>query len=371
MLNGKFFAILIGMIVAILAICNTTLETTPNVLENFQGMPQRTVKRMPIAKGPGGQEFALANNYNQMMSASSGFPGLSFSNNSPYQQKYPGKNLGSIYKDSSESFVHKNQQQEEFKLGENQMYMTPPNFQNSLSPRFSSQGYGAYINYNLPDEQFQGVPKNPLTFGKMVSNDYQEGGSQPISEGFCASGGCGSVSTCNSGGMTPNAQLNQRAMMNSMQMDYSNPSYAAANAQAPSSGEFIDELPVNDMSVLGSDGTVGNPVVYDRFIFANQKSRLRGLGCPIRGDNPIVSCNTGWFQVSVTPHIDLQQGAMAVLGGLNNDSAKAMYDLSLVSSGGYDSSIAGVNLSESIDLSTSKLGFAGSSTQDLQFTAFP
>jgi hypothetical protein len=365
MLNGKFFAILIGMIVAILAIWNITLEHTPSVLENFQGMPQRTVKRMPIVKASGGQEFALANNYNQMMAASSGFPGLSYSNN--YNAtKYPGKNLGSIYKDSSESFVHKNNS-EEFKLGENQMYMTPPNFQNSLSPRFSSQGYGAYINYNLPDEQFQGVPKNPLTFGKMVSNDYQEN----TDEGFCASGGCGSVASCNSGGTTPNAQLNARAAMNSMQMDYSNPSYAAANAQAPSSGEFVDELPVHDMSVLGSDGTVGNPVVYDRFIFANQRSRLRGLGCPLRGDNAPVPCNTGWFQVSVTPHIDLQQGAMAVMGGLNNDSAKALYDLSLVSSGGYDTSIAGVNLSESIDLSTSKVGFAGAGTQDLQFTAFP
>jgi hypothetical protein len=41
-----------------------------------------------------------------------------------------------------------------------------------------------------------------------------------------------------------------------------------------------------------------NTVVYDRYIYANQKSRTHGLGDPIRGDLPIVPCGSGWFNMS-------------------------------------------------------------------------
>jgi hypothetical protein len=331
MLNGKFFATLIGLIVAVLAIWNVNFESTPNVLENFGMLPSMSVKRMPGMKTQDGNVVALPTNYGLM--------------NRDISQVTATLGSGAV-------------------MNNNEMYQTPPNFQSSLSPRFSSEGYGAYINYNLPDEQYQGVPQNPLTFGNMASENYSN-------EGFCASGGCGSVQSCSKGGVAPNANVNATTAMNAPHMNFQAPSYSAAENTQPSAYDVVDELPIGDMSNLGADGTVGETVVFDRFIFANQKSRLRALGDPIRGDLAIVPCTDKWFRPSVTPHLDLQQGAMAVMGGLDNGTANQTAALSLVGSGGFDDTVGGVNLGEYMDVSSQKMGFSGSATQELAFTAFP
>jgi hypothetical protein len=41
-----------------------------------------------------------------------------------------------------------------------------------------------------------------------------------------------------------------------------------------------------------------NTFVYDRFIYANQKSRRRSQGDLIRGDIPIIPTNNAWFNMS-------------------------------------------------------------------------
>ena len=69
--------------------------------------------------------------------------------------------------------------------------------------------------------------------------------------------------------------------------------------------------------------------VYDRLIFANQKSRLAGLGDPIRGDLPIAPINDGWFRPSVAPNIDLRQGAIHVIAGNDNATGNSLRDLQL------------------------------------------
>lgn len=71
------------------------------------------------------------------------------------------------------------------------------------------------------------------------------------------------------------------------------------------------QLP-KDMTMSPEDS-----VVYDRLIFSNTKSRLRGDGDPLRGDLRIIpdSYKKGtdrWFQVSVNPSVDLQQGAFGL-----------------------------------------------------------
>lgn len=61
-------------------------------------------------------------------------------------------------------------------------------------------------------------------------------------------------------------------------------------------------------------------VVVDRLVFANRNSQLRAMGDPIRGDLPIVPNPPGWFTPSVSPHIDLQRGALNYLGGINSST---------------------------------------------------
>lgn len=313
MFNSKFFATLIGLIVAVMAIWYSDFGGNDSILENFINVPQ-TVKVMPLLETQRGQ-VALPESQN---------------------------------------------------LGSSSMFMIPGTMQSSLSPRMSPlNNYGSFIRYNMPSEQYQGVPKNPLTFANMAQENY-------TNEGYCGSGGCSSVQSCNPGGLTPNARLNAKAAgKSSVAPDHSDPSWHAAKASLPSMGEVVSELPVPDMTMLNTDGTVENPIIYDRFMYANQKSRLHGLGDFFRGDLAIKPCRGNWFNVSVHPQIDLNSGAMAVLGGLDNGTSRALYDLQFQSSGGADNTLGGVDLSDSFNVSAQKLGYQGSATNDVQFTAFP
>jgi hypothetical protein len=80
-----------------------------------------------------------------------------------------------------------------------------------------------------------------------------------------------------------------------------------------------------DMSTINVLGTETQPVVYDRLVFSNARSRLRGHGDYIRGDIKITPdshkdhCGSGWFQVSVKPERDLNPGAMEHLFGRSEE----------------------------------------------------
>lgn len=330
MINGKMFSILVGIIIAIIAIWNSSLDTTPNVLENFINVPMTTV-RMPYADLPNGKTVALQNDYNSMMATN-----------------------GKVTATLGPNVLVDN----------NKMYMTPPSFQSILAPRFSNTGYGAYINYNLPDEKNLGVPNNPLNLSNMVS------------EGYCSDGGCGSVQNCRVGGISSANDLNKKTQMSmssndSMNLGF-NPSYENSKLNLDYSDNIVDgELPLSDMTITNSAGDMQNPVMYERLMFAPLRSRLASRGDYFRGDLPITPCSNGWFNVSVQPNRDLNTGAMAVLGGLNNETAQETYALAMMSSGGSRTTSGGVSLNETIDVSAQKMGFSGDSTNELQFTAFP
>lgn len=81
-----------------------------------------------------------------------------------------------------------------------------------------------------------------------------------------------------------------------------------------------------DMCNINIMGTESQPVIYDRLMYSNMRSRLRGQGDYIRGDLQIVPDNykTGcqhnnWFQVSVKPERDLNPGAMEQLFGRSEE----------------------------------------------------
>ena len=126
-----------------------------------------------------------------------------------------------------------------------------------------------------------------------------------------------------------------------------------------------DMLPVSDMkgSLPGSDV---QPIVYDRYIFANSRSKYRAGGDKFRGDLPIVPIKDGWFRPSVDPHIDLVQGATAAMGGIDNNTAKRLMALCSASSGGYQDTGSGIQYA--------KIGASGVSSSamggDIQITAF-
>ena len=139
MLDSKFFFTLVGLVVAIFAICNTNMS--PAVSEGFWNGPSRTVKVMrevlPHGSTYGG--YALQNNYQAM-------------------------------------------------LGNDKFY-SQPNFQGILSPRYGNVDYGANIRYNLPSNNNLGVPHHPLGMAEMAKEDYEH-----TPENFVPSCGKGGVS---------------------------------------------------------------------------------------------------------------------------------------------------------------------------------
>lgn len=64
----------------------------------------------------------------------------------------------------------------------------------------------------------------------------------------------------------------------------------------------------------------------------------------IRGDLPIVPSASDWFRPSVHPNLDLQEGAMNVMGGFDNENAKSMAALIAASSAGTQTAVGGIDL---------------------------
>jgi len=292
MLNGKFFFTLVGLIVAVFAICNTNIS--PAINEGFWGNPTRGVKVFrevhPSNNHCGG--YSLQNNYQAMLG--------------------------------------------------NDKFVSTPSFQGLLSPRMSGMvDYGANIRYNMPSYKNQAVPCNPLTFGDMAKEGYKE--NYGCSKGNCGGGcspGCG-IAKCGKGGVPlglPGSGGPPIAR---------DPNYVSAMNKVYSQGNQDVGSPlvaVGDMTTIDAAGNTQQPIVYNRFMFANQKSRLRAQGDPIRGDLPIVPCNNGWFNVAVNPNLDLQEGAMNVMGGSMNQTSQALGELIYATSGGADTTIGGVNM---------------------------
>ena len=175
--------------------------------------------------------------------------------------------------------------------------------------------------------------------------------------GSCA-GGC-FAADCGKGGAPKSYRAPPPTTVDYAVGDY-HQQIAAAN-QSNGTPAPVDQVPVGDMTTLNAAGETIQPVVFDSFMFANRNSTLRGQGDPIRGDLAIVPCTTGWFQVSVDPNIDLQQGAMNVLGGLDNSTTQQL--TALINDYSGSTTVAGM------DLTPQQLSSIGAGRNDLQITA--
>lgn len=201
------------------------------------------------------------------------------------------------------------------------MYSVPPSYQSTLAPRFSNVDYGAYIRYNLPNINNLASPMNPLTNGpNMLANIPAAG-----------------MPSCNQVGM------GERSMM----VENYEPIVKLSGSRAPAmqNAQQVQQLADSGViqarnqppvSVQSAGGVVEQPIIYDRFVFANQKSRLYGHGDPIRGDVKCNPINDGWFRPSVHPNIDLRAGAMQILNGINNDIPNELSALQSAYSAGFN-----------------------------------
>ncbi len=211
-------------------------------------------------------------------------------------------------------------------------YFSVPGYQANPTPRFANVNFGANIRYSMPKEEYQGTPYDPLTYGNMARENFETNRN--------------TTATCGKGGAP--TSYNTSAPL--MQPNYVNGNYNEISDKMHKYPNVSDMVPVADMSTVNSLGETVQPIVYDRFIYANRNSRLRSQGDPIRGDLAITPCRSEWFRPSVQPIVDLQQGAMNVMGGINNDSANAMTELIYNTSG--SNTIGGVDMSNKRSLTT-------------------
>lgn len=246
-------------------------------------------------------------------------------------------------------------------------YSVPGTYQAALSPRFSNIGYGANINYNLPANKYLATPSNPLSYAKEVEQDPAlaqrfaqiKQSAPPLRENFCMEPQAGydgpppnfkfgnqnesdlpplpqlqnPYSTqfqpqlkqlkenftpvrCNRGGMSQAEFVSDQPYFSGYTTppDFTTTNYKEEQDKL-CGATFTDTVPSGSIEMRSSDGTVEQPIVYDRFIFANQRSRLQGLGDRLRGDLAILPNNTGWFQVAANPTVMLTNSALGVVSG--------------------------------------------------------
>lgn len=209
-----------------------------------------------------------------------------------------------------------NQQQLYLDKGHAPVYTVPGMYQSPLAPRFSNTGYGAYITYNLPEKKNLAVdPSNPMMLASMVQKPKLK------KESFSYPPGSSS------------AEYQQK--YDSLTKPFA----------PPNDKEIVSELPVQTM---GASNGSEVPLVMDRFIVSNLKSYRYGAGDFIRGDLPIAPIlpqsdpySAVMFRPSTAPSIDLNPGAMAVMGGAYNENVRDTVQLQMQSNAGLRNTFAG------------------------------
>jgi hypothetical protein len=296
-----------------------------------------------------------------------------------------------------------------FKDPSTQDFFSTPNFQSILSPRFSNVDYGPDLRTQFPSYNRVGVPNDPLFESSMPSdpldyaiaknkmtggntynskfedtrpqtafgNPYESGnpyGNVSFRENFNSTESPRGFQTSKSIG-GPAIPLDPH---NPYSTSYANGNYNEVLNEIVQAGA-VDGWPTSTVAELDSatfmtqDGEMKQPIIYDRYIYSNRNSRLRGQGDPIRGDLPIVPISGSWFIPSGAyegPNIVLQQGAMNVMGGVNNETNNQLANLIYNSSGGAETAIGGIDMAQT-SMNHNVYGAASAALGDVKMTAFP
>lgn len=161
------------------------------------------------------------------------------------------------------------------------MYSIPPGYSPAVEPRFANVNFGNNILYNPPSMANMAAADFPLsTSGNVQESEYLP-------------------------------QQNSQYVGNIDQF--------AADASQGLVANGVDP----DMQTFN----------YDRLMVVNKRSRLRGLGDPIRGDLPIAPYSGDWFAPAVYPSVDLREGALNVIAGHDNTTSNELRALQSIYSG--------------------------------------
>ncbi len=229
-----------------------------------------------------------------------------------YPQTYV---VDSLNAQGTSSLSGNNQQQLFLNKSNVPVFTVPGQYQSPLAPRFSNTGYGAYITYNLPEKKNLAVdPNDPMMLAKMVEKPK-------VRESF---------------NYPPNSSsTDYQQKYDSLTKPFS----------APNQKEIVSELPVQTMAASNGSEV---PLVMDRFIVSNLKSYKYGAGDFIRGDlaiTPILPQSDPYsavmFRPSTQPSVDLNPGALSVMGGAYNENVRDVVQLKMQANAGLRNTYAG------------------------------
>jgi hypothetical protein len=245
-------------------------------------------------------------------------------------------------------------------------YSIPSNYQANISPRFDgTSNYGPLINYDRSANNnyamgMGALPATPL--GTITQKGFPEGFAMQKMARDQHNTTCDAQSgqKCNSCGQIENycGCEGFTRTMNTNQLDILQPSasmLAEPAAQMSSSVSMLNEL----------GETIPQPIIYDRFVYANQKSRTVMGADFIRGDLPIVPEPTGWMRPPVNVNTDLRSGALMSMGGVDLSTTKALLALKNAASGGTNDVGSGINYA------IQKQGYTSAAGGDVSVVTFP
>lgn len=148
---------------------------------------------------------------------------------------------------------------------------------------------------------------------------------------------------------------NDNDMVNMAKEKYTRENYGSSSLRSISASKATEtgnNLPTSmvamqDMTTVDVQGNAQQVHVFDQYMYANAKSRLRGQSDHIRGDLPIVPCKKGNFDISVNLNTDLNPGALAAMGGIDmNSTAAKTAQLIYAASGNTNTTLGGVNMAQ-------------------------
>ncbi len=231
-------------------------------------------------------------------------------------------------------------------------------YQQMLNPssaiRYQSQ-MGAQSQMNAP---------KAMSYIGVINEGYCNG---CMTEGYCNGGSCNTAAGCRRGG--GGALGNTMKSTNMMQSNYS--ASAVQGPQQAAGPQIVDMLPVQSMAnaqsqIVNSLGEASlQPIVYDRLIYSNQRSRLYGLGDPIRGDLAITPNDKQWFTPSVRPSVDLRTGALSVIGGVSNESNSQLLAMTNAATAGL------MDVGSGIAYTAQKNNYLSTGSSDIRVSSFP
>lgn len=225
-------------------------------------------------------------------------------------------------------------------IPQSQMYMVPSNYQATVPPRQASIGYGAYTRYNPPSAAMRAESMGSLA-GRTL-----------ITEGFSNGNG-------NGNGVLP-------SYSNGVVTEEKQP--APAVEEKVNGQEEVVEVQEGGLNLNELGKTEPQPIIIDRMYYANSKSRTLASADFIRGDLAIIPDeHQGWFRPSANPATDLRAGALMVMGGADNESAKELMALKAASQGKTSATGGGINYT----VQKSSFMSSGGGDVSVKTTSFP